>query len=368
MLALTLSLVSFTVTNAQNPAVGYMLMNTGPLRVTGNYTIGYLAVDTNSSACKRIKMFKFPALMTGLATSLTLNVLPSAVQGICDTAFSLFNFNSGTQIGSTVVGAFSSTGSAGVASWFEISNTVNVTGADWQLVSGSLYYMTIQTFSYNSIGAPCNMRIPYGVSTISPPSYALVIEQGPIGFPCGAAPWATVAALYGGYIHMSIGGLPMPMRATFTHGQIKTPYSDLISGSDTPSASASSTPSPSASSAPSASPTSSASPTPSPSVTGSEKASSSPMLTNLITISNTPVDTALAIAASSNSNVPTASIVGGVMGSIAILALVLSIAAFKVSRSLREQFVKYTLFKEARSPVSRDSVITLNPVGSVTNY
>jgi hypothetical protein len=82
-----------------------------------------------------------------------------------------------------------------------------------------------------------------------------------------------------------------------------------------------------------------------------------------------PIDTPLA-AAGAGATAPVGSIVGGVMAAIVVVAVIGSVVAFNLSRTVRAHVGKYTGIKDARSPVtSSQSVIVMNPAGNgVTVY
>jgi len=419
--------------------LGYMLMNTMPLPPIGNYSIGYLPAIgtatggaggvTDMPACRRIQMFKFPALLSGIATMVTMNTLPSASPEVCDVGFNLYTFPGSQQVGTTYIGAVSSMGSTTSGSpgngppVYEVSSTLNVSSAGWYITNGTLYYLTIQPFTYNSVGGACNIRLPYGMDTTRPPRYAVVTQQGPIGQPCGVSPWTTVGAIDGGYIHMSIAGVPFtsasPSQTAYlrgsvtasptptsvgmktsasptgtvtptgtttpTSGGINPSGSDTPTGTDSPSVSSSQTPTPSSSSSPSASASSAVTPTVTPTQTStwtqsqgmsiSNTPTSAPMPVASASVSSSgknlsvPIDTPLAAAAAATgASAPVGSIVGGVFAAIVVVAVIGSVVAFNLSRTVRTQVGKYTGIKDARSPVtSSQSVIVMNPAGNAVS-
>ena len=183
------------------PTGQVVLMSSIDLLTQSNYTIGYLTVN-NSSACRRISMFKFPAINSGTVTQMVINTLSYPVPETCNIGFSLFYLN-GTQVGTIFVGAFTD---------FMSRNTteliiVNVTST-WSLVNGVSYYFIIQTT--NTQASPCNIPLPVGMQ-IGPtggitPAFALVVDKGPVNKPCGATPWTVQNVLNGGYIQMRLTG------------------------------------------------------------------------------------------------------------------------------------------------------------------
>lgn len=153
----------------------YMLMDTTRLAVQGNYAIGYF----NMTSHRRIRMFKFPALNTGLAKTLALNAVAETT---CNLEFALYSLSSGTQIGSNFVGRF--------------NKGLDVSKANWQITKDVYYYFTIQTVALDNDGAYCNMKLTCGQDNTM--VYGIVTEKGP-------SPWISLSA-DGGYIHMQIEG------------------------------------------------------------------------------------------------------------------------------------------------------------------
>jgi len=239
-----------------------LLLAPPQIRTTGNYSIGYLpsaALGTaNSYACRRISMFKFPAAASGVASSLTVNVLPDTVSQACDIGVSLFTFPDSVQVGSQYVGAFS----GAPTSQSEQPITVNVIGSNWSLLKGSEYYFQIQTSTWNTVGRPCSFRLPYGVDTAIPPTYAVVAGQGPVNQPCGTTPWTTVSALDGGFLHMSLVALPSATSSRTSSVSVTSSPSVTVTSS--PSVTVTSSPSVTVTSKPSVTVTSSPSATTSP--------------------------------------------------------------------------------------------------------
>jgi len=302
-------------------------MDTTMLPVQGNYTIGYLNLTSSVSACKRVGMFKFTALNTGLASTLTLNVQAET----SDISFTLYGFSSGSQIGYNFTWTFNN------------QTSVDVSTANWQMTKGSQYYLTIQSWT--------SMKIPCGQD--NNPEYGVITQQGPNNKPCGSSPWTTLAVADGGYIHMKIDGFLPSFSATSTWLRPSFAVSNSVSASS--SASTSTSPSPSASSSLSVHTSQSSSvletsysrytsrPTGfSPSVT--------PLTTNSIISSNGPLNTSY--FASSN-QVPMAPVIGGSISGVVLGGLV----GFFMGRLIYRRFQ----ISKARSPVSSVSIITLNP-------
>ena len=430
-----LSLISCLLSVSSQPA-GVPLynqvsfMNSLPLPARGNHSIGYLPSSisslNSSFACRRLKMFKFQAKATGLATTLTMNTLPVSTPEFCSVSFNLYSFPDGAMIGGNFMGVFnrgsSSTGSTiGGNPGFimEYSTTVNVSSAGWVMSNGTFYYLVIQTFTYSTIGTSCIIVLPYGIDTAKPPIYALLVEQGPSEMPCGSSPWIPVAALDGGYIHMSINGygstpsyspyLRASITSTPTPGVLITSSSNTPTSSSTPTITSSSTPTITSSSTPtitsSSTPTTTISSTGTDTTTGSDTTSASasvsatgsptqigtssssffiafsssntptpaasPVRVSITKNATAPIDTSLAAAAVSSGSVSseaTGNIIGGVIGAIVCTVLISGIIAFHMSRSVRTQVGKYTGIKEARSPISSDRVITMNPVNNLGSF
>ena len=245
-----------------------LIMTSLNLPAQGNYSIGYLPPAmiglSNSSACRIVSMFKFPALMTGTAQTMTLNALPESIAETCDIGFTLFDFSTAKQVGTEFLGSFTNQPIMAL----EEPITLDVSSAGWSMLNNSIYYLRIQTFTWNTAGTRCLMRLPWGLQTTSAappaggsaggaaPKFAVVVQQGPANLPCGATPFTTVAALDGGYIHMrmtamTIISLPSPspsatttpvvrgLSSTITNSPTSTP-----TGTPTGSGSASNTKSP----------------------------------------------------------------------------------------------------------------------------
>ena len=431
---LLMSLI-FTICQGQNPVTGggggssgssgggvispgfpsLMLMNTLQLRATGNYSIGYLPMQIvgqfNSSACRRVGMFKFPAIATGLATTMTINVLPMAQLEMCDVGFNLYE-SDGNQIGNTFISPIRIPPINGGAAATEASIYVNVTSANWLINSGIAYYLTIQTFTWDYAGGRCNMRIPHGLDTSVPSVYGILIQQGPADMPCGATPWTTVSTNYGGFIRMSISG--NRLMSTVSVSQTPTPTSMSVvyrSASPTPTPTSMSVVTNSASQTPT--PTSmtvvdsSASETPTPTSTGtmtfwtsssssSNTATSSPTSTTTSTPTGTtlgsfsgtsssttsgsfsgtstpssrPFENPQSISTTSQNSAPSvssSSIIGVAVGVTVVLVFVAACITYKLNENFRNTVEKISGFKDARSPVSSKNVITMNPVNDNTS-
>ena len=385
MLPLLLSLL-LPVGIISQPAFQSTIMNTAslPMQQPSIYPIGYLPPSlinpaSNASACRKVSMFKFPASASGTPSLLKLNFPPNPNPETCTIGLSLFNFQNNSQIGYTFMSPFNT----------NTNNTVDVSKSMWSFVRGSLYYLQIQT---STNGPNCIVRLPYATQQLSsggavggtaPPTYAIVVSQGPLNQPCGSSPWTSVAALNGGYIPMEIW---LQQTQTATQTPTQTPTSSP-SSTGTPSPSSTGTPSPSSTGTPSPSstdtPSPSASQTPSASITASPTpnqliftASQTPTLyspsssnspTSSITLSYTalpsPTSNSNLLNPQSNglssgtaASAPTqngATIAGGVIGALVLAAAATAGIIYYKNRHY---------VKQCRSPVTSSSVIVYNPV------
>jgi hypothetical protein len=384
-------LMSLTSSNAQNTGAPwfspFILMDTVPMRALGNLTIGSLPYGTNSSVCSRIGMFKFPALASGIASSITMNVLPSlpAMPYSCDLRFTLYEYTKQALIGNPFIGTFTNSAAAGSATSLGfIAMTFNASRANWLLTNGTLYYMVIQ--ASNDVSR-CNMKVPWGVAA---PPYAVVVQRA--DQPCTTASWTTVTASDGGFIQIRISGSPLSNTPTVTPSRTpvapayvsasnsgtdsstpsQTPVPPIYvspSNSGTPSPSNSGTPSPSSSGTPS--PSNSGTPSPSSSGTPSTSLSNTPTLSNSnspttsssytnpdkVPINTNVTEQIQAAALGTRAEAEAASavaIAGGVVGSLVVISLV-SLAIMIAGKS-------------ARSPVSSTNVITMNPANQMMHF
>ena len=360
------------------------IMNTASLSMQqpSIYPIGYLPPSlinptSNASACRKVSMFKFPASASGTPSLLKLNFPPNPNPNpeTCTIGLSLFNFQNNSQIGYTFMAPFNT----------NANNTVDVSKSMWSFIRGSIYYLQIQT---STNGPSCIVRLPYATQQLSPgsgtavggsapPTYAIVVSQGPLNQPCGSSPWTSVAASDGGYIPMEIW---LQQTATATASQTPTPSgTPSPSSTDTPSPSSTGTsspsstdtPSPSASHTPSASITASPTPnkliftasqtptlyspsssvTPTSSMTLSYTASPTPTANS--NLSNPPPNSLSSGTAASPPTQNGASIAGGVIGALVLAAAVAASIVYYKNRHY---------VKQSRSPVTSASVIVYNPV------
>jgi len=194
---------------AQGEAGGYMLMDTTGLTAQGNYSIGYVNRTTSTSSCNRIGMFKFPAMNSGLASTITVNLLTDDATQTCYIGFELFVFPSGQQIGSQFIGTITSP----VLTTTDFIS-LDVSNANWILNNGTLYYLIINTMK--SAGNRCNMKISCGQDNSSPSVYSIVTQQGQIDTPCEFTSWNNHVQADGGFINMRIGGQPLTATSTMT--------------------------------------------------------------------------------------------------------------------------------------------------------
>jgi len=383
MLTLISLIASLHFVNSQLSYGQVLLMNTLNFVPSGNFSIGYLPSAVLGQACRRVQMFKFPALTSGNAISISMNVLPAGTPEICDIGFNLYSVNSGQQIGDTFIGAFASGGGSGGAN--PAGSTLNITSAGWKMAMGNLYYVTIQTFTYNKAGNPCNMRLPYGLYRLAPSQYGLVTQQGPDGQPCGSTPWTTLNTLDGGFIHMRISGITIPSPSNQAIGDSNTPTASPTSMGISDSAtsmptstgisdSATATPtSMGVSDSETATPTSigisdSATSTPTSSPTSQEIKTPTSTTTSMgpsYSETSRPSNGPLAAAAVAT---PEAATIGGVIGAVVLVGLLGTAIAFNLSRSVQANLSKFTGIKDMRSPMTRQNVITVNPVNDTTAF
>ena len=365
-----------------------IFMTSLDLPVQGNYSIGYVPVTIsgllNSSVCRRISMFKFPAIATGNVMTMVLSTLPESLQGTsytgetCDTRISLFRFPDNVQVGSQYLSRFTTT----ISQNREELHILDVSPSRWTLVNTSEYYFTIEAFTWNVQSTRCNIGLPWGSK---PPTagggyskFAVVSQQATPNQPCGNTPWVTQNAIDGGYIRMRLTGIvssssqsPTPTSsATVTPSTSSTVSFYIVNSSSTGTSSptGTGTGSPSATASPTGtgtgSPSATASPTGtgtgSPSATASPTTSNSPILTTNMappTVSPTPTSNRLinsgdAIQTSQSPSI-TANIAGGISGGILIIAIGAGITAFVLNKK------KEAMFGQPRSPVS--SVVINNP-------
>ena len=370
MLTLISLISSLHFVNSQMSYGQVLLMNTLNFVPSGNFSIGYLPSAVLGQACRRVQMFKFPALTSGNAISISMNVLPASTPEICDIGFNLYSVNSGLQIGDTFIGAFASSGGSGGTN--PAGSTLNITSAGWKMAMGNLYYVTIQTFTYNKAGNPCNMRLPYGLYRLAPSQYGLVTQQGPDGQPCGSTPWTTLNTLDGGFIHMRISGITTPSPSNQAIGDSNTPTSSPTSMGVSDSATATPT-SIGISDSVTATPTSigitdSATSTPTSSPTSQEIKTPTSTTTSMgpsYSETSRPSNGPLAAAAVAT---PEAATIGGVIGAVVLVGLLGTAIACNLSRSVQANLSKFTGIKDMRSPMTRQNVITVNPVNDTTAF
>jgi len=209
------------------PALQEVLMTSFNLPCTNSYTVGYVPVTiagrVNSSACRRISMFKFPVIASGLAKTMSVGIVPNrtATVEICDIGFTLYSFIDNKQVGYPFIGLFSNAARPGP----EKAITLDVSNSGWNLLKTLEYYFTVQIFTYDSTGTYCQMSFPWGQPSVTgsgtignpgSPQFTIVAEQGPQNMPCGTTPWTVQSAIDGGYIHMRITGIAVSSSPTPT--------------------------------------------------------------------------------------------------------------------------------------------------------
>ena len=384
MLSLLLALILPLVISAQSISYMPMILNTAALPMkTTSYPIGYLPPSiinpiSNASACRRVSMFKFPSSASGTASLLKINFAAQPVPEICNIGFSLFNLQNNSQIGRTFVDMFN----------VSTNNTVDISSSGWSFAAGSLYYLQIQTNTWNTDGMQCIAHLPYNINEPSAGGttsqrYGIVVQQGPLNQPCGATPWTSVAALDGGYIPMQIWvspsqsptatATPRINGASVTGSQTptssETPTSsntEYVSSSGTPSPSTTETESGSSSSTGTPTPTSvnqgqtpSLSQTPAPASTARQtytqpqSIAETPSSSIRLSHANTGYTNGLSSGIAAGVASTTSSIVGGVIGAFMLIAAVAASILYYKNRYY---------IKETRSPVISTSVIVSNPV------
>jgi len=364
-----------------------IFMTTLNLPVQGNYSIGYVPVTIptllNSSACRRVSMFKFQAAATGTLMTMALNVLPESLKGIsdigetCDIRITLFRFTDKVQVGSQYLSRFTNA----ISQNREELKMLDVSLSRWALVNTFEYYFTIEAFTWNVQSTRCNIGLSWGSNPLSVggaySKFAIVLQQGAPDQPCGTTPWVTQNAIDGGYIRMRLTGIvsslsqsqsptPTPTSsATGTPSSSSTVSFYIVdsSSSDTSSPTATGTGSPSATASPTGTGTGSPSATASPSA--SPTTSNSPILTTNIApptvspsaTSNSLINSGDAIQTSQSPSI-SANIAGGISGSILIIGVGAGITAFVLNKK------KQAMFGQPRSPVS--SVVINNPARNLS--
>jgi hypothetical protein len=156
-------------------------------------------------------MFKFYALITGHATAMAFTTLLTGVTETCLIEFNLFSFSENIQIGNTFIWSFSSIDGNGIN---KVSTTVNITNAKWSMTNGSLYYLMIQTFRYNTMDTPCIVFIPYNIDKILPPKYAVTVIQGSNNRSRQTTSLSPIMAVDDGYIHMNMMDIQLSIALT----------------------------------------------------------------------------------------------------------------------------------------------------------
>ena len=154
-------------------------LNTLQNPFNNNDTLGF----TNSS-CKRL------SLDSGTASFLTLQFLPQLQPITTNVSLNLFNFSNDNKVGKTLISSINTN---------YLSNT-DVSQANWNLTSGTLYYLTIQpTLS-------AYVKIPWG----SKSETSVILQPGSS---CTTGQWSHIVTNNGAYlpIQMLIQSLVTPL-------------------------------------------------------------------------------------------------------------------------------------------------------------
>jgi hypothetical protein len=255
-----------------------------------------------------------------------------------------------------------------------------MSGTNWLMNAGTLYYLTIQTSTINGpiAGGRCNVLVPCGTDYTLSANYGVVTQQGP----CDNT-WSTLSETDGGYLHMSISGIPLSMTPTVTPSATPVKPADASVSSTTylsltATVTSSGTPTPSvwrfqvtdsdtssASSSPSATSTISLIP-----MTNSNTPTVAPLpsISVSATYSKSPFNSSNGALGANIGKEPTVSsgpIIGGAVFGVIVVLLASALLAYNVNNGFRNTFG----IKAVRSPVSSQSVITMNPVNNPdTNY
>ena len=150
-----------------------VLMSSYPMLCQNNYTLGMYPIvgapviggNITQLACRRISMFKFPAIATGSVQTMSVSVIPTGNPRSCMVGFTLFSFLNSQPIGIDYLASITIANTGSLLS--EAITTLNVSSANWNLVNNSVYYFTIQTFTYDSFGGYCEVSVPLGIPTAS---------------------------------------------------------------------------------------------------------------------------------------------------------------------------------------------------------
>ena len=136
--------------------------------IAGNWSIGYVNTSSTTQQYHKISMLKFPANVTGTAQSLTIMAIPGPQTETCQATIWLYSFATQTQIGNSILVAFTALGAGGngsaagggpsSSSGLEYMSTIDISSTNWVLYAGVEYYFTIQTYTYDSVRA-CSYRV-----------------------------------------------------------------------------------------------------------------------------------------------------------------------------------------------------------------
>ena len=276
----------------------FVNISTGSGRI---FNLGYYNVTSNYSRCERLQFLSFNSSASGLATVLSLVVIPTypAQAFGCTLSIQLFPFTApSTQLGSTWVGAFTEAASASAEEWASI----DVSAMGWNLQKNARYDFRITTSTWSStpvggVATRCLLELPFGTASTR---YALVGSYGKPDTPCNPTDTTyttdPAAVFDGGSILFALEGVSTLPSATSSPsaGASASPSATL---SPTASTSAPPSASPTASLSTGASPSTSPSPSPTllPAASGLAPASSWP--------SASPSPSSAAGSGGANSNV-----------------------------------------------------------------
>jgi hypothetical protein len=202
ILGLLISSIIIPVTLSQSDASNYILMDSTQLSSQGNYPVGYVNVE-NTIACQRIGMFKFSALNTGIASSISFSKF--SIKNTCNIDIGLYIFKSGLLIGTKFIGPVS-----------EEIISLDVSNLNWVLNRGTTYYLSIQSNTLNQPGNYCTMNLTCGLDKIFPSQYSIVAQKGLVGQSCDTTLWTNRGVANGGYIRMKITGTILSVSSSRT--------------------------------------------------------------------------------------------------------------------------------------------------------
>ena len=212
-------------TTATNSTPSLVFTDTTRFPIAGNYTFGYIN-NTVQNRCHR-GVAKFRAQQTGIVDSMTLGVYSQASQETCGISFVLATapppgaggiISPPVTIGNSLLTTFTDLVAASPNTDEMIP--FNATPANWAVVAGANYTITILPFTWASSptgasasAAHCVFDVPYGKA--SPPApgvpapggpYAITGQYGPTALPCGSTPWTTDFAGAGDTLQLALTG------------------------------------------------------------------------------------------------------------------------------------------------------------------